>query len=109
MAEAADHILGEHDFSAFAKAGQPERGVRCQVTAAAWEYSTTLSDTLEFEISADRYLHHMVRYLVGTMVDIGQCHRPVDEIVRLLRREPDLTTAPPAPAQGLFLTRVEYS
>ena len=109
MAEAADHLLGEHDFGLLAKSGQPERGVRCRVLAASWEYSTTLSGTLEFEISADRYLHHMVRYLVGTMVEIGQCHRPIDEIARLLRREPGLTTAPPAPAQGLFLTRVEYS
>jgi tRNA pseudouridine38-40 synthase len=109
MAEAAGHLLGEHDFSLFAKSGQPERGVRCRVLAASWEYSTTLSGTLEFEITADRYLHHMVRYLVGTMVEIGQCNRSVDEIAGLLRREPDLTTAPPAPAQGLFLTRVEYS
>lgn len=109
MADAARSLVGEHDFSAFAKAGQPERGVRCRVIEAAWEYSATVPDTLEFEIRADRYLHHMVRYLVGTMVEIGQCLRPVEEIARLLRREPDVTMAPPAPAQGLFLTRVEYS
>jgi tRNA pseudouridine38-40 synthase len=109
MAEAAVSVLGEHDFSAFAKSGQPQRGVLCRVLAAGWEYSSTLDGMLEFEITADRYLHHMVRYLVGSMVEIGQCQRPADEVARLLRREPGLTTAPPAPAQGLFLTRVEYS
>ncbi len=109
MAEAAATLLGEHDFSAFAKSGQPQRGVVCRVYAAGWEYSSTLDGMLEFEIAADRYLHHMVRYLVGSMVEIGQCLRPVDELARLLRREPGLTTAPPAPAQGLFLTRVDYS
>lgn len=109
MQEAADCIVGEHDFGAFAKSGQPERGVRCHVLAAGWEYSKTQDGVLEFEITADRYLHHMVRYLVGTMAEIGQCQRPVDGLARLLRGEPGLTTAPPAPAQGLFLTRVDYS
>lgn len=109
MVEAARSLVGEHDFRAFSKAGQPERGVRCRIFEAGWEYSAAVSDTLEFEINADRYLHHMVRYLVGTMVQIGQCLRPVEEIARLLRHEPEVTTAPPAPAQGLFLTRVEYS
>ncbi len=109
MAEAAASILGEHDFSAFAKSGQPQRGVHCRVHAAGWEYSSRLEGMLEFEITADRYLHHMVRYLVSSMVEIGQCLRPVDDVARMLRRQPGLTTAPPAPAQGLFLTRVEYS
>jgi tRNA pseudouridine38-40 synthase len=109
MAAAARHIIGEHDFSAFAKSGQPERGVICLVLASEWRHSPKQDGILEFEITADRYLHHMVRYLVGSMVQIGRHLRPVDDIARLLTREPGLTTAPPAPAQGLFLTRVEYS
>jgi tRNA pseudouridine38-40 synthase len=109
MAEAAAHILGEHDFSAFAKSGQPERGVLCRVLAATWLDSSKLEGMLEFEITADRYLHHMVRYLVGSMVEIGRRLRPADDVARMLGREAGLTTAPPAPAQGLFLTRVDYS
>ena len=107
--EAARSLLGNHDFSEFAKSGQPERGVRCEVKSAGWRHSTTEPGILEFEITADRFLHHMVRYLVGTFVEIGQCLRPVDEVARLLRREPSLRTARPAPAKGLFLTRVDYS
>jgi tRNA pseudouridine38-40 synthase len=78
--EAASSLIGNHDFSAFAKAGQPERGVRCTVKSANWRFA-----------------------------EIGQCLREVDEIARLLRQEPGLRTSAPAPAQGLFLTRVDYS
>lgn len=109
MSTASDCIVGDHDFSAFAKAGQPERGVRCSVAAAVWREACRADGVLEFEITADRYLHRMVRYLVGTLVEIGRGLRQVDEIARLLEGESGLRSAPPAPAQGLFLTGVEYS
>ncbi len=106
--EAATAALpGEHDFSRFARSGQPERGVRCRVRAAAWR--TAPDGLLEFEITADRFLHRMVRCLVATLVEIGSGRRAVDQIERLLRSEPGLRAAPPAPPQGLFLTRVQYS
>ena len=98
-------LTGAHSFEAFAKAGQPERGYRCEVTHAAW---SAWELGVRFDITADRYLHHMVRYLVGTMVDIARGRRPLAELVRLLDGEPGLTTSPPAPPQGLFLTHVEY-
>jgi tRNA pseudouridine38-40 synthase len=99
-------ILGEHSFLAFAKAGQEERGDRCIVTHARWEEWPGLG--LEFHIAANRFLHHMVRYLVGTMVAIGQGERPAREMQRLLANEPELLTSPPAPPEGLFLVRVTY-
>jgi tRNA pseudouridine38-40 synthase len=102
---AAEAIVGTHEFVGFAKAGQPERGHRCSVMAARWE-STEIG--VRFAITADRYLHHMVRYLVGTMVEIARGRRPLDDMARLLGSEGDLITSPPAPAQGLFLHRVEY-
>ncbi len=102
-------IVGDHDFSAFAKSGQPERGVRCRVQAAGWRVAAVEPGIREFEITADRYLHRMVRYLVGTLVDIGLENRPVEDMVRLLGGEPGLVASPPAPSEGLFLTRVEYS
>jgi tRNA pseudouridine38-40 synthase len=102
-------IVGEHDFSRFARSGQPERGVRCRVLSATWRPVPAPEGVLEFEITADRFLHRMVRYLVATLVEIGSGRRPADELERLLRPEPGLRAAPPAPPQGLFLTRVEYS
>ena len=105
LAEAARPLPGRHSFAAFAKSGQPERGEHCTVAAAAWTESRL---GWRFTITADRYLHHMVRYLVGTMVDVARDRRPLSDVVGLLRGEPGLTTSPPAPAQGLFLRRVEY-
>ena len=69
MERAAEMIVGDHSFKAFAKAGQEERGDRCTVTEARWAPWEGIG--LEFHITANRFLHHMVRYLVGTLVDIG--------------------------------------
>jgi tRNA pseudouridine38-40 synthase len=98
-------VIGPHSFESFSKAGQPERGEMCTVAAAAW---APWSLGLRFTITADRYLHHMVRYLVGTMVDVARGRRPAADVVRLLEKEPEVVTSPPAPPHGLFLSHVEY-
>ena len=108
LARCARAIPGERSFRGFAKSGQPERGTRCRVDRAEWREWGELG--LSFTITADRYLHHMVRYLVGTMVAVGWGKRSPDEFTALLEGGPtdDLWTSPPAPAEGLFLHRVEY-
>jgi tRNA pseudouridine38-40 synthase len=98
-------VVGGHSFEAFAKAGQPERGTHCAVAAAAWDKWELGA---RFSITADRYLHHMVRYLVGTMVDIARGRRQATDLAALLAGAPGLETSPPAPPEGLFLARVEY-
>jgi tRNA pseudouridine38-40 synthase len=102
---AAAMVVGERSFEAFAKVGQPERGTRCRVESAAWA-STSLG--VRFTITADRYLHHMVRYLVGSMVDVARGRRPLEDMARLMRGDAEVVTSPPAPSEGLFLHRVEY-
>ena len=102
---AAERFLGRHSFRAFAKAGQPERGETCTVTAAEWRAS---ADGVEFRVTADRFLHHMVRYMVGTMVDVARERRPVSDIDELLSGASALETSPPAPPEGLFLSHVSY-
>lgn len=106
-------IIGEHSFRGFAKSGQPERGYRCVVHVARW---AEWSGGLEFRVVANRFLHHMVRYLVGTMVETGTGKRPVEDMNGLLDEARldtggprTLETSPPAPAQGLFLARVYYN
>lgn len=101
----AARLPGPGDFRAFAKAGQPERGYDCHVVDARWEPWTL---GLCFVITANRYLHHMVRYLVGTMVHMASGRRSTEDWDRLLRHEPGAETSPPAPAQGLFLDHVGY-
>jgi tRNA pseudouridine38-40 synthase len=103
--EAARAVFGAHSFRAFAKAGQPERGELCTITQSAWR---TWKCGVVYEVTANRFLHHMVRYLVGTMVDVARGVRPLDEIRALLRNERGVETSPPAPPEGLFLTRVHY-
>jgi len=106
MEEAAALLIGDHSFKAFAKAGQEERGDRCTVTEARWGEWPGIG--LEFHVSANRFLHHMVRYLVGTLVDIGLGERPVSDVADLLENAEGLETSPPAPPEGLFLSRVDY-
>lgn len=107
----AQSVVGERSFAGFAKAGQPERGDRCRVLQAEWSDWPPLGMT--FWITADRYLHHMVRYLVGTMVDVAQGGRPSGDFRQLLEEGgeegPEVpVTSAPAPAEGLFLVAVRY-
>lgn len=106
MEEATRLLLGDHSFRAFAKAGQEERGDRCIVSEARWTEWEGLG--LEFHVSANRFLHHMVRYLVGTLIEVGSGVRPASHVAALLAGDPELTTSPPAPPQGLFLRTVRY-
>jgi tRNA pseudouridine38-40 synthase len=101
-------IPGEHSFRAFAKAGQEARGDLCRVMEAGWAPWEEIG--VAFHISANRFLHHMVRYLVGTMVEIARGWRELEELLELLT-DPDtaLRTSPPAPPEGLFLSRVHYT
>ena len=108
LSEAAALIPGEHSFKAFAKSGQPERGELCTVQESRWEPWEDLG--FSFRMTANRYLHHMVRYLVGTLVQIASNQRPLGDLAELLRDDQtELETSPPAPPEGLFLTRVDYA
>lgn len=102
----AAQVVGDHSFIAFAKAGQEERGDRCFVTEARWSLWRDIG--IEYRIEANRFLHHMVRYLVGTQIAIALGQRPLDDFAALLAGEPHLKTSPPAPPQGLFLASVSY-
>lgn len=101
LAESADLLLGEHDFRAFTPAETQHKVFVRVVKQAAWH---RLGDVLEFEIEADSFLRHMVRTLVGTMVE-----RQPAQLERLLTgghgREDAGSTAPP---WGLYLEHVRY-
>jgi tRNA pseudouridine38-40 synthase len=107
LAAAASAIEGEHCFRAFAVKGTaPERDDhRCTVLRAAWRER---AGGLVFEIRSDRFLHHMVRFLVGTMLEIGEGRREPGAIAELLTQEDNSKVAQPAPPHGLFLEGVEY-
>lgn len=105
LQEQAALLTGPHSFRAFAKSGQPERGEICVVKQSRWR---EWPHGFVYQVTANRFLHHMVRYLVGTMIDAARGRRPASDLGGLLRNEPGLETSPPAPAQGLFLSGVHY-
>ena len=100
-------ILGEHSFRAFARTGQEQRGHRCTVHDSKWWDWPPVG--LAYRVRANRFLHHMVRYLVGTMVDAARGRRPPGDVAALLDPATELETSPPAPPEGLFLARVYYA
>jgi tRNA pseudouridine38-40 synthase len=66
------------------------------------------ADGFIFEIEADRFLHRMVRFLVGTLVDIGRGRRPSQDVPGLLAQTSNAETSPPAPPEGLYLVGARY-
>jgi tRNA pseudouridine38-40 synthase len=107
LAAAAQALVGEHDFRAFAAAGPSKPDHRCRVTVAEWQARSNQEGFI-FTVEADRFLRRMVRFLVGTMVDIGRRRRPVDDMARLLGRPDNRETSPPAPPEGLFFVGARY-
>ena len=104
---AATLLLGEHDFRAFAAKGAPKPHYRCRLARAEWQVRPE-GRGVSFHVEADRFLHHMVRMLVGTMVDVGLDRRPLADIEALLERGDNAGTSPPAPPQGLYFVAATY-
>lgn len=103
----AQMISGDHCFRAFAVLGTaPAHDEhRCTVLSARWRDRT---GGLALEIEANRFLHHMVRFLVGTMLDVASGRRPLSDFPALLSASDNRDVSPPAPAHALFLDRVAY-
>lgn len=99
-------LLGPGDFDALSRSGQPERGTHCTIERATW--IRTSAGDLRFEIVADRFLHHMVRYVVAVLTDIGIGTRDEGELQELLSGSGKVLPPRPAPPEGLYLTGVRY-
>ena len=99
-------LLNEHDFSSFCKANSEVDNKNCSVYSAIWNNS---DDMLIFNIKANRFLHHMVRYLVGTMLEVARGRYSVKEFKSLLNNKESKSLVVRAPAQGLFLKKIYYN
>lgn len=106
MQAAAGLLLGEHDFSAF-------RGAGCQAKTPLrdlrrLEVSRPGPEWVAFDVSANAFLYHMVRNLVGTLLVVGQGDAGVDWPVTVLASRDRRRAGPTAPAHGLTLMGVDY-
>lgn len=99
-------LRGKHDFSAFCAAQGLDRTPICTIFSARLICRRSLITIL---VSADSFLHHMVRNIVGSLVEVGRGRRPPEWIQELLLGRDRRRAGPTAPAHGLSLLGVSYS
>jgi tRNA pseudouridine38-40 synthase len=101
----ASALVGTHDFTAFTPTETSHVRFERDVLSAEWRED---GDMLEFWITADTFMRHMNRVLVGTMLDIAAGNRTVESFAQLLAGAPRSAAAQTAPPHGLALARVDY-
>ncbi len=105
MQEAAHHLLGEHDFSSF-------RSSQCQapspVRTVVQAQIERRGDLVLFHVRANAFLHHMVRNIVGALVQVGLGRQKVDYLATLINARDRSQGAPTFAPDGLYLTDVVY-
>jgi tRNA pseudouridine38-40 synthase len=123
LEKAAELFAGEHDFTSFAatdpdqaaRAGAPDQedeplanNIRT-VFSSAWErQANDVGELWVYRVRGNGFLHHMVRNLVGAMIDVGRGFTTVERLKEILEARSRSEAGPTAPASGLFLTSVEY-
>ena len=105
MNEGAQILLDYTDFTSFSKHHTQVKTNNCKLMEANWEKHDHL---LIFTIKADRFLRNMVRAIVGTLVDLGRGRINADELKKIIEAKDRTEAGLSVPAQGLFLTNVEY-
>lgn len=105
MEKGAAYLKGRHDFRAFAAAGRPVKSFVREIKDIGW---TRRDNLLYLHITADGFLYHMVRIIVGTLVEIGLRKRQPEDMAAILASRRRELAGPTAPPQGLCLERVEY-
>lgn len=105
---AAKVLLEWNDFTTFAKLNSNNKTNICRVVRAEWHRSDDDPDLWIFTIRADRFLRNMIRAIVGTLVDVGRGRYSVGDFERIVHSCDLSQSSAGAPAQGLFLSDVQY-
>ena len=98
-------IIGEHDFLSFSKFNKDKINTSCIIYTSFWEIE---NDIVYFKIEGNRFLHHMVRYLVGTMTAVNTKKIAIEEFKVLLNEPKKISRVLKAPSRGLILKEVFY-
>ncbi len=105
MREAAQYLLGEHDFSAF-------RAAECQAKSPVKNLAqfdiTRQDDNIVFDLTANAFLHHMVRNIIGCLVYVGKCKRTPQWVQQVLKSRERSLAAPTFAPDGLYLRQITY-
>jgi tRNA pseudouridine38-40 synthase len=101
----AGQLLGEHDFTSFSSTQAEVNNFICRVEKAEWAFG---EDMWTFEIKANRFLHNMVRILVGTMIDMARGQMDPTDLEKILEAKDRTLAGKTAPACGLCLMEVYY-
>ncbi len=108
MREGAAALVGAHDFAAFQGAGSAVATTERVVRAIEWEDGGGYDLPVTVRIAGDGFLRHMVRNIVGTLVDVGLGRWTPARVGAVLASRDRGEAGPTAPPQGLFLVRVRY-
>ncbi|HET8564713.1 MAG TPA: tRNA pseudouridine(38-40) synthase TruA [Candidatus Binatia bacterium] len=104
MSDAVRALEGEHDFSFLASGCDAVHAIR-KICRNSLDQE---GDFVLYTIEATAFLRHMVRNIIGTLVEVGRGERPPEDFVSLLQARDRARAGPTAPARGLFLVEVKY-
>ncbi|MBQ7711325.1 MAG: tRNA pseudouridine(38-40) synthase TruA [Bacteroidales bacterium] len=105
MNEAAQVLMEYDDFTSFAKLHTQVKTNICHLSEAHWD---EVGDEWVFTIRSNRFLRNMVRSVTGTLLDVGRGKLSIDGLREIVERKDRCAAGVSMPAQGLFLTKVEY-
>jgi tRNA pseudouridine38-40 synthase len=106
MQAAAEPLRGRHDFAAFCAVGSNPRTTLCTVYRF---HVFRRGPFVVVDVVADRFLRHMVRMLVGTLLEVGSGKRPPEQLKEVLASRTSQRAGPVVPPGGLYLVRVGYT
>ncbi|WP_185858540.1 tRNA pseudouridine(38-40) synthase TruA [Blattabacterium cuenoti] len=107
MNAASSKLMQYKDFSSFCKKGFSEIGKNniCQISYAFWSVHNNI---LCFTIESNRFLRSMVRFIIGTLIDVGRNKISICEFIKIIESKNSNFCSPIIPARGLFLTKITY-